>query len=142
MGWEGPATLRHFQLWQAWFAAERREPDLVCQYIMQLTAELAAVTCWLGVRKKSDMPTTLDDLRLKFVDAEPAPDPIPVSSSRKRRRHASSPEKKKAAQWSKMKWHTVLGGAITVRNPDGTLTLPDGTKVPEAEYNAARTAHK
>lgn len=142
MGWDGPPTLRHFQLWQAWNDTQRKDPDLLCYYIMQLTAELTMVTAWLGLRKKSDMPKTLEDLRLQFtqVAGPSGADPIPVSPSRKSRgRRAKSPEEKRAAQWSKMKWHAALGGCVTVRNPDGTLTLPDGVKVSEAEYNAGRT---
>lgn len=148
MGWDGPPTLRHFLLWQSWADIQRHEPDEVCNYLMQLTAELTMVTGWLGVRKKSDMPTKLDDLRLKYVEVQvPAASPVPLSSPRERRggarargqRSRVSIEEKVAAQYSRARWHTVLGAGITVRNSDGTLTLPDGSKVDEAEYNASRS---
>lgn len=142
MGWRGPPTLRHLMLWQAWFQLKRDEPGPVGEYVMQLTAELMRITAWLGIRSKNDMPNSLEDLRIKHVPSEapPVADPLPLSSSRKRRRRPrKSHEVKQAAQWSKMRWHAVLGGGITVRNPDGTLTLPDGKRVLESEYNAART---
>ncbi len=145
MGWrQRGISLRQFRVWQQWLDMDVDE-DPQSMHTMQVAMEVRRILATLGGLGKNPKGISLEDFRLipsfDHQHAQNGPQTEFGSESSNQSPSFSQetvgdkplgPPRVTADQLARMKWFSSAGkDGITIKNSNGTYTLPDGRVVDE-----------